>query len=127
MKITLISPPFGDHVEKGGGGLIKLARLDVIQKSEGLPIAPPVFEYLAALTEKAAPGVEVELIDANREGLDVNSVEADLVGLTVLTPQSPWVYRTVDRLRQRGLKVILGGMHVTVLPEEGKLHADAGV
>ena len=126
MKITLISPPFGEYVEKGGA-LRKLTRLDEIQKSEGLPIAPPVLEYLAALTEKAAPDVEVELIDANREGLDVNSVEADLVGLTVLTPQSPWVYRTADRLRQRGLKVILGGMHVTVLPEEGKAHADAVV
>ena len=72
MKITLISPPFGEYVEKGGArptlrvGTPKLTRLDEIQKSEGLPIAPPVLEYLAALTEKAAPDVEVELIDANR-------------------------------------------------------------
>lgn len=35
VNITLISPPFGE------GG----------QKSKGLPIAPPVLEYLAGLTD----------------------------------------------------------------------------
>ena len=51
MKVTLISPPFG---EKG-------------QKSKGLPIAPPVLEYLAGLTLQLRPDVEVELIDANKD------------------------------------------------------------
>jgi radical SAM superfamily enzyme YgiQ (UPF0313 family) len=125
MKITLISPPFGEYVSSSR--LISLARLDEIQKSEGLPIAPPVLEYLAGLTEKVAPGVEVELIDANREGLSIDSRTSDLVGISVLTPQAPWSYRTADRLRQRGVRVVLGGMHVTVLPEEAKAHADSVV
>ena len=51
MKILLISPPFG---EKG-------------QMSKGLPIAPPVLEYLAGLTNQIKPDVKVELIDANKE------------------------------------------------------------
>ena len=125
MKITLISPPFGEYVSPSR--IMSLTRLDEIQKSEGLPIAPPVLEYLAGLTEQVAPHVEVELIDANRDGLDIDAVDADLVGISVLTPQAPWSYRTADKLRARGKRVVLGGMHVTVLPEEAGAHADAVV
>lgn len=109
MKLLLISPPFG---EKG-------------QMSKGLPIAPPVLEYMTGLTRKVRPDVMVQLIDANKEVFDPSSVDADLVGFTVLTPQAPWVYRTADTLRSLGKKVVLGGIHVTALPDEAKAHADA--
>lgn len=109
MKILLVSPPFG---EKG-------------QMSKGLPIAPPVMEYLTGLTNQVRPDVEVELLDANKEYFETEKTDADLVGFTILTPQSPWVYHMADRLRALGKKVIFGGMHVTVMPEEAKQHADA--
>lgn len=110
MRIVLVSPPFGE------GG----------QKSKGLPIAPPVLEYLAGLTEQVRPGEhEVVLVDANLRDFDADVVEADLVGMTVLTPQAPWAYRTADALRARGIQVILGGIHVHALPEEAARHADA--
>lgn len=109
MKILLVSPPFG---EKG-------------QMSKGLPIAPPVMEYLAGLTRQVRPEVEVELLDANKEHFSPEQVDADLVGFTILTPQSPWVYRMADSLRTLGKKVVLGGMHVTVAPDEARQHADA--
>ncbi len=109
MKLLLVSPPFG---EKG-------------QKSKGLPIAPPVLEYLAGLTYQVRQDIEVKLIDANKEEFNPEKVEADLVGFTVLTPQAPWVYRMSDRLRSSGKKVILGGIHVTALPEEARPHADS--
>lgn len=109
MKLTLISPPFG---EKG-------------QKSKGLPIAPPVLEYLAGLTLQVRPDVEVVLIDANKEEVVIEELDADLIGFTVLTPQAPWVYRTADRLRTMGKQVLLGGIHVTALPDEAARHADA--
>lgn len=109
MKLTLVSPPFG---EKG-------------QMSKGLPIAPPVLEYLAGLTLKVRPDTGIELIDANKELFDVEDLDADLICFTVLTPQAPWVYRTADRLRDMGKKVLLGGIHVSALPEEARQHADA--
>ncbi len=109
MKLVLVSPPFG---EKG-------------QKSKGLPIAPPVLEFLTGLTYKVNPGVEVELVDANKESFDPDAAEADLFGFTVLTPQAPWVYRMSERLRQRRKQVVLGGIHVTALPDEAGRHADA--
>src|SRR5574341_2377213 len=109
MRLLLVSPPFG---EKG-------------QMSEGLPIAPPVLEYLAGLTRQVGSSVEVALLDANKELLVPEQVAGDAVCFTVLTPQAPWVYRMADRLRALGKKVILGGIHVTALPEEAKAHADA--
>lgn len=109
MRITLISPPFG---EAG-------------QKSKGLPIAPPVLEYLAALTDKVRPGCEITLVDANKRDFDLDRCDAQLVGITVLTPQAPWAYRTADALRARGIPVLLGGIHVHALPDEAAAHADA--
>jgi radical SAM superfamily enzyme YgiQ (UPF0313 family) len=109
MKLLLISPPFG---EKG-------------QMSKGLPIAPPVLEYLAGLTYQLRPDIEVELIDANKEIFSPEHIDADLIGFTVLTPQAPWVYKMSDILRSIGKKVILGGIHVTALPDEAIRHADA--
>lgn len=111
MKLLLISPPFG---EKG-------------QRSKGLPIAPPVLEYLAGLTYHIRPDVQVELVDANKESFDLEKADADLIGFTVLTPQAPWVYRTADALRAKGRQVVLGGIHVTALPDEAKAHANAVV
>jgi len=109
MKLLFVSPPFG---EKG-------------QMSKGLPIAPPVLEYMTGLTYRVRPDIEVELVDANKEQFNPDTIETDLIGFTVLTPQSPWVYEMSDKLRARGKKVILGGMHVTVMPDEAKVHADA--
>ncbi|MEE9614192.1 MAG: cobalamin-dependent protein [Thermodesulfobacteriota bacterium] len=109
MKITIISPPFG---EKG-------------QKSDNLQMAPPVLEYLASLIFRINPEVEVELIDANREDLPRGGVSGDVVFFSTLTPQAPWTYGAADAMREAGKRVVIGGMHVTALPEEGKLHADA--
>jgi radical SAM superfamily enzyme YgiQ (UPF0313 family) len=109
MKLLLVSPPFG---EKG-------------QMSKGLPIAPPVLEYLTGLTYQVRPDVKVQLIDANKENFYPESVDADLVGFTVLTPQSPWAYKMSDTLMSLGKKVVLGGIHVTALPDEAKKHADS--
>ncbi|RJQ47616.1 MAG: radical SAM protein [Nitrospiraceae bacterium] len=109
MKLLLISPPFG---KKG-------------QMSRGLPIAPPVLEYLTGLTNQVRPDITVELLDANKEYFYPEKVDADLVGFTVLTPQSIWAYKMADKLRGLGKRVVLGGIHVTALPDEARQHADA--
>lgn len=88
---------------------------------------PPVLEYLAGLTTSIRPDAEIRLINANVERFEIDSLEADLVGISILTHQSSWAYRTADRLRERGVKVMLGGAHPTVMPEEAKLHADSVV
>ena len=109
MKILIISPPFG---EQG-------------QESKGLSIAPPVLEYLAGLTYQINPDVEVDLIDANIEKFNVDTVDADIVAFTVLTPQATWAYREAKVLRERGTKVVMGGIHASAMSEEVLQHADA--
>lgn len=49
----------------------------------------------------------------------------DLVGVSVLTGTSTRAYQIADYFRKKGAKVILGGVHVTLLPEEARQHADA--
>lgn len=92
-----------------------------------VPMAPPVLEYLGALTLRDVPGSEVRLVDAAVTTYDPEAEDADLVGISAMTATVTWAYATADRLRERGIPVVLGGIHVTALPDEAALHADAVV
>jgi radical SAM superfamily enzyme YgiQ (UPF0313 family) len=47
--------------------------------------------------------------------------------MTVITGTATRSYQIADRLRARGIPVVLGGPHVTLLPEDAAPHADAVV
>ena len=51
----------------------------------------------------------------------------DLVAITAMTAQAPRAYQIADAFRQRNVPVVMGGIHVTALPEEAKQHADSVV
>lgn len=51
----------------------------------------------------------------------------DAVAISSFTARIKDAYRLADRYRAAGVKVILGGLHVTALPEEAMRHADAVV
>jgi len=70
--------------------------------------------------------VEVSIIDENIEGIRYE-IDADLIGITVMTPQAIRAYEIADEFRRLGKKVVLGGFHVSHLPEEALNHADAVV
>lgn len=53
--------------------------------------------------------------------------EFDLVALSTFTAQARDAYRIADRYRATGTRVVIGGLHVTALPEEAAAHADAVV
>jgi radical SAM superfamily enzyme YgiQ (UPF0313 family) len=91
------------------------------------PVAPPILEYLAALTRQADPSIEIELYSASATPDVFDTLQCDLAAISLLTPTAVGGYRIADALRARGIKVVLGGMHVTALPEEAALHADAVV
>jgi radical SAM superfamily enzyme YgiQ (UPF0313 family) len=91
------------------------------------PVAPPILEYLAALTRKADPTIEIELISASATPEAIDTIDCDLAAISLLTPTSVSGYRIADGLRARGIKVVVGGMHASVMPEEAKTHADAVV
>jgi radical SAM superfamily enzyme YgiQ (UPF0313 family) len=87
-------------------------------------LCPPLgLAMVAALT---APEVEVSLTDENVTAIDFQK-ETNLVGITALTVTAQRAYEIADTFRARGVKVILGGIHPSVLPQEASQHADAVV
>lgn len=108
MKIVFIFPPLG-HAG---------------QQVKSMPLVPPVLEYLAGLTASLRPSWEIRLINANVEEFSPDALDADMVGISILTHQSSWAYRTADELRARGIRVMLGGPHPSVVPDEAMAHAD---
>ena len=51
--------------------------------------------------------------------------ETDLVAITVETYTARRAYEISKEYRDRGVPVIMGGMHVTLLPQEVREHADS--
>ena len=78
---------------------------------------------LAALTP---PGHTITLVEEAFAPDDINQ-DVDLVGITVLTELTLRAYHIADIYRRKGVKVVMGGIHPTVLPEEALRHADAVV
>ena len=91
------------------------------------PVAPPILEYLAALTRRVDPHIEIELISASATPDLINIIECDLAAISLLTPTAVPGYRIAEQLRARGIKVVFGGMHASALPEEAKQYGDAVV
>lgn len=54
-------------------------------------------------------------------------LRADLIGMTVITGSAPRAYELADHFRRRGIPVVLGGPHPTLVPDDAAPHADAVV
>ena len=91
------------------------------------PVAPPILEYLAALTRKADPSIEIQLISGSAMPDAYKTLECDLAAISILTPTAVPGYGIADSLRARGIKVVFGGMHASAMPEEAGRHGDAVV
>ena len=81
---------------------------------------------LCVLAANTPADVDVSLTDAYLEDVNYNE-HADLVGITCLTPSALEAYKIADRFRSKGVKVVLGGIHPSAMPEEALGHADAVV
>ncbi|HWB61825.1 MAG TPA: radical SAM protein [Chthoniobacteraceae bacterium] len=111
LKIVLVSPKGPLYRHRGG----------IWKKS--LRYQPLTLTTLAALIPDDIP-VDLRLFD---EGIaDVPpDLEADLVGLTLITGTAMRGYELAAHFRSRGIAVVLGGPHVTLIPEDAQPHADA--
>ncbi len=78
---------------------------------------------VAALTP---PEWEVSIIDEKVDGMDFNQ-HADLIGITAMTPAANRAYEIADAFREKGIKVVMGGMHISKLPDEALQHCDSVV
>src|SRR5262249_32288867 len=79
--------------------------------------------YLKALTP---PEHEVTFVDEIISDVDLDA-EVDVVGLTAMGPQIARAYDLADHYRRRGIKVVMGGSWVSLVPAEALGHADAVV
>ena len=105
-KVTLIEPqPPGYHVYNR----IALPRL-------GLPI-------LGAMLKQK--GIDVTIYCQDFEPIDYNDVlSSDLVGISTTTSTAPEGYRIAQKVREAQIPVVMGGSHVSFLPDEALQHAD---
>ncbi|HEX76192.1 MAG TPA: B12-binding domain-containing radical SAM protein [Dehalococcoidia bacterium] len=78
--------------------------------------------YLAALTP---PGWDIKIIDETIESLTFE--DADLVGITALTPTAPRAYAISEQYRRKGIKTVIGGIHASFLRDEAIQFADCVV
>lgn len=111
LRIALVSPKGPLYRHKGG----------IFGRS--LRYMPLTLPTLAALVPEEI-NAEIRCYDEGIQDVDVN-LNADLVGLTVITGTAPRAYELAAEFRRRGMTVVLGGPHVTLLPDEAQENADS--
>jgi radical SAM superfamily enzyme YgiQ (UPF0313 family) len=79
---------------------------------------------IAALTPKEH---EINIIDEMVEKADYDNLDADLVGISVITPTAPRAYEIADILTARGTPVVMGGIHASLMPNEALKHVTSVV
>ena len=77
--------------------------------------------YLAAFVDERY--YKITLIDEYCHRLPYGK-RFELVAITVNTPNAPHCYDISERFRAAGAKVVMGGPHATLLPDEVKKHCD---
>jgi radical SAM superfamily enzyme YgiQ (UPF0313 family) len=94
-----------------------------VERSKAIASLPSLgLLYLAAATP---PGHELAYYEAEADGKEpIEVYDCDLVAISTFSAQVFEAYAIADRLRLAGVKVAMGGLHVTALPAEAAAHAD---
>lgn len=79
---------------------------------------------LASLASWLSPDDKAEIVDQHVQTLHTDD-SPDLVAIEVYITNARRAYAIADHYRANGSFVILGGLHVTSLPDEAAAHADA--
>lgn len=111
MKVVLLSPK----------GPLYRHRTGIFRRS--LRYAPLTLTTLASLAPRE---LDIEFV-IHDEGIEdiPEDIDADLVAMTVITGSAKRAYALSKRFRERGIPVVLGGPHVTLVPHDAEPHADA--
>lgn len=109
MRLTLIHPCIGRRV---GERYIRTWQME--------PLAPAV---LAGLTPR---DVEVRFYDDRMEEIPYDE-RTDLVAISVETYTARRAYEIASQYRARGVPVVMGGFHATLVPDEVAEYADSVV
>lgn len=64
----------------------------------------------------------IKIIDENIEEIDFDE-GFDIIAISIMTPNAKRGYEIADRFMQKGIRVIIGGIHASIKPEEAKSHS----
>jgi len=106
-RLLLINP---SNTHKGLGN---------IQATAWPPLNLP---YLAALTPNH---YQIEVVDENIEPFEYR--EADIVGITAYTSSVYRAYQIAQIYHKHGIPTVIGGIHVSMMPEEAMKYCDVVV
>jgi len=109
MRMLLISP---DRDKKRKKYLL----------SKNIVKVPPI--SLLAVASCTPSEWEVKIVDEKNEDINFDE-KVDIVGISCYTPESLRAYEISEEFRKRGIKVVIGGIHASVLPEEVSNHCDS--
>ncbi len=108
MKILIVNPTSLDEFDRP-------------KKYKKAYIPPLIFGILSSLTPKHH---HVHCVNDIAEHIDFSG-SYDLVAISTMTCQAERAYQIADAFRKKNIKVIIGGIHASIVPEEAKEHADA--
>lgn len=115
MKVALLNPPMDFNTALGRARDI----------GKYTVMIPHGLASIAAILKDR--GIECRIIDAYAENLTIGDIirvitdyRADVVGISAVTPVMPVVHEIVKKIKEKdeSLKIILGGPHPSILPEE---------
>jgi radical SAM superfamily enzyme YgiQ (UPF0313 family) len=86
----------------------------------------PLAGLLAVASAIPRDRYEIVLTDENIEPIDFD-LKADLVGISAMTCFVKRGYEIADAFRERGVPVVMGGVHPSFMPQEALRHSDAVV
>jgi radical SAM superfamily enzyme YgiQ (UPF0313 family) len=107
LKILLISP----------------LKNEGIKKPRGVRIPEMALLLIAGLTPDKH---DVTIIEEEFDDVSFDK-ECDLVGISCMTANAPRAYYFAEEFKKRGKKVVLGGIHPSILPREAIQFADSVV
>lgn len=118
MKILLVYPRF----ERFLGAYPDLAAIPTIGGLWRYRMPPALgTQILAAMMPS---DVEWTIVDENAQEIDYEE-RYDCVGISFFTPQAESAYAVGDRFRERGVPVLMGGMHPSIIPSDAAPHCDS--
>lgn len=89
----------------------------------GFKVPQVALQIIAALTPK---DIKVSMVDEHISDIDF-SKDYDLVGISIMTATAKRGYHLAKKFKGNGSKVIFGGIHASIMPEEVIKYGDAVV
>ncbi len=109
MRVVLIAPAAPSYIWR--------------KRRAAFTIPPLALPLLAAFTPRE---IDLRVVDEAVEDIDLN-LDADLVGLSLMTASAMNGYALADHFRSRKIPVVVGGVHPSTIPEEALQHSDSVV